>query len=89
MILDSSALDFSKDWRAFDSDEYIERAHAGAPITPLRPSFGLDTDIVLTKGASKKSVNQLKRAQKHAADSKEKTIEPALRKIRDAADSLT
>ncbi len=88
LILDSSALDFSKDWRAFDSDEYIERAHAGAPITPLRPGFGLDTDIVLTKGASKKSVNLLKRAQKHAADSKEKTIEPALRKIRDAADSL-
>ncbi len=88
LIIDSSILNFSKDWRAFDSDEYMERAHAGAPVTPLRPSFGLDTEITLTRGLSKKSVNQLKRTQKHVADSKEKTVEPALRKIRDAAESL-
>ncbi len=88
LIIDSSVLNFSKDWRAFDSDEYMERAHAGAPVTPLRPGFGLDTEITLTRGLSKKSVNQLKRTQKHVADSKEKTVEPALRKIRDAAESL-
>lgn len=89
LIIDSSVLDFSKDWRAFDSDEYMERAHAGAPVTPLRPSFGLDTEISLAKGLSKKSVSQLKRTQKHVADSKEKTVEPALRKIMDAAESFS
>jgi len=88
LIIDASSLDLSKDWRAFDAEEYIDRSRAGAPVTPLRPSYGLDTDITLRRGISKKMVNQLKRTQKHVADSREKTVEPALRKIRDAAEAL-
>ncbi len=77
-----------KDWRAFDSDEYVKRAHTGAPISPVRPSFGLDTGIIGQDSASKKSVRKLRRTKRHVSDSKEKTIEPALMKIKEIADAL-
>jgi len=88
-VISTGMLDSSKDWRAFDSDEYIQRAHTGAPVTPTRPSYGLDTDITLTRTSlSRKTLQSLRRTHRHVSDPREKTIEPALRRISSAAQSL-
>ncbi len=88
-VLRTGLPDSSKDWRAFDVDEYMNRAHTGAPVTPTRPGYGLDTDIMMTSGGlSRKTIQILRRTHRHVSDPKEKTIEPALRKIRQAAESL-
>jgi transcription initiation factor TFIIB len=88
LIISSGVPTERKEWRAFDSDEYIKRAHTGAPISPTRPSFGLDTGFIGQDSVSKKSAKRFQRTKKHVSDSKEKTIEPALMKIKDVAETL-
>lgn len=77
-----------KDWRAFDTREFMERARGGAPITPTRPAYGLDTQISFGKGLSQKSIQALRRTKKHVRDRKEKNVMPALFKIRAVAEQL-
>ena len=77
-----------KDWRAFDTEEFMERARAGAPITPIRPAYGLDTEISFTRGVSQRAVQSLRRTKKHVRSRREKNVMPALMKIRAAADQL-
>lgn len=88
LILSTGMVDTDKDWRAFDADEYMDRAHTGAPVTPTRSGFGLDSDIAMTSGLSRKSVQTLRRTHRHVSDAREKAVEPALRKIRLAAETL-
>jgi len=88
LILSTGMVDTDKDWRAFDADEYMDRAHTGAPVTPTRSGYGLDSDIAMTSGLSRKSVQTLRRTHRHVSDAREKAVEPALRKIRLAAETL-
>jgi len=77
-----------KDWRAFSTEEFIERARAGAPVSPTRTAYGLDTKIAYSKGLSGKSVRALRRTKKHVRSRKEKRVMPALFKIRAVAERL-
>ena len=77
-----------KDWRAFDTEEFMERARAGAPVTPTRPAYGLDTQISYSRGISQKSIQALRRTKKHVRSRKEKNVMPALFKIRAIAEQL-
>lgn len=77
-----------KDWRAFSTEEFIERARSGAPVSPTRTAYGLDTKIAYSKGLSGRSMRMLRRTKKHVRSRKEKRVMPALFKIRAIAERL-
>lgn len=44
-VIEESIIDNGPDWVAYDSEQHLSRAHAGAPLTNLRHDYGLATDI--------------------------------------------
>ncbi len=44
-VIEESIIDNGPDWVAYDREQQLSRAHAGAPLTNLRHDYGLATDI--------------------------------------------
>ncbi len=88
LVISKSLFLEGKDWRAFSTEEFMDRARAGAPVSPTRTAYGLDTKIAYSKGLSGKAIRALRRTKKHVRSRKEKRVMPALFKIRAIAERL-
>ncbi len=45
LVLEEGLIDLSQEWRAFDSEQMLRRARAGAPITFTKHDKGMTTEI--------------------------------------------
>jgi len=88
LVIGKSIFMEGRDWRSFSTEEFRERARAGAPVTPARTEYGLDTKIAYTKRISWRALTSLRRSQRYARTRREKNIMPALIKLRAAAERL-
>lgn len=88
LVIAKGLLLEGKEWRAFSVEESMERARSGAPVTPTKPAYGLDTQISYSKGANGRTTWILKRAKRYAKTKIERKVMPALFKLRAAAQRL-
>ncbi len=64
LVLNDEMIDYSPDWRAYDYEEYTQKAHTGQPMTPLLHDKGLSTTISWKNRDSQgKSIPSKNRAQ--------------------------
>ncbi|HIQ49899.1 MAG TPA: transcription initiation factor IIB [Nanoarchaeota archaeon] len=87
LVLDEAMVDFSQEWRAFDEEQKLRRARAGAPLTSTKHDKGLTTEIgksgeILKVAPEKRAQYQrLTKWQKRLIESKDRNLSFALSEL--------
>lgn len=88
LVINKRTLRRGREWRSYSTKEFMERSRAGAPVSPTRIGYGLDTRLSYTKRARTRSTRRLKLAKRHSRSKMERRVIPALFMIKAISEQL-
>jgi transcription initiation factor TFIIB len=94
LVIEEKMIDFSQEWREFDSDQAAKRRRVGAPMTYTKYDRGLGTDvgqrgdIFQLKGKEKNKFFRLRKWQYRISTAIERNLKLALAELKRVASYL-